>query len=42
MQENIRVTEGTNDRDFIVGTSSKNSASKEIALIAKILETGLN
>ena len=29
-QENIVVNEGTNDRDFTVGTSSKNVAINEV------------
>ena len=36
-QENIVVKEGTNDRDFTVGTSSINSAIKENAMNVKTL-----
>ena len=34
-QENIVVSEGTNDRDFIVGTSSINIAINESTVNAK-------
>ena len=35
-QENIVVSEGTNDRDFSVGTSSSNIAIKESTVNVKI------
>ena len=37
-QENTMVNEGTNDRDFIVGTSSNNSATNENAVNVKTLD----
>ena len=37
-QENIVVSEGTNDRDFTVGTSSINMAIKESTVNVKTLE----
>ena len=37
-QENTVVNEGTNDRDFTVGTSSKNSVVNENAMSVKTLE----
>ena len=41
-QENIVVSEGTNDRDFTVGTSSKNMANNENAMNLKTLERCFN
>ena len=37
-QENVVVNEGTNDRDFTVGISSKNSVPNENAMNVKTLE----
>ena len=37
-QENVVVSEGTNDRDFTVGTSNVSSVVNENALIVKTLE----
>ena len=37
-QENIVVNEGTNDQDFIVGTSSDNTAIDEKTMSVKTLE----
>ena len=37
-QENVVVNEGTNDRDFTVGISSKNSVVTENAMNVKFLE----
>ena len=37
-QENIVVKEGTNDRDFTVGASSKNTAINESMVNVKTLE----
>ena len=37
-QENIVVNEGTNDRDFTVGTSSNNSVFNENAMKVRNLE----
>ena len=37
-QENVVVNEGTNDRDFTVGISSKNSVVNENAMNVKTLE----
>ena len=41
-QENIVVNEGTNDRDFIVGTPSSNSVVNENAMNVKTLERCFN
>ena len=41
-QENIVVNEGTNDRDFTVGTSSNNSVFNENAVNVKTLERSFN
>ena len=41
-QENIVVNEGTNDRDFIVGTSSNNTAINESTMSVKTLERCVN
>ena len=41
-QENIVVSEGTNDRDFTVGTSSSNTAIFESTVNAKTLERSFN
>ena len=40
-QENIMVGEGTNDRDFTVGTSSNNIANNENTMNVKTLESVL-
>ena len=41
-QENVVVNEGTNDRDFTVGTSSNNSTINESAMNVKTLERCFN
>ena len=41
-QGNIVVSEGTNDRDFTVGTSSKNTATNENTVNVKTLEWCFN
>ena len=41
-QENIVVDEGTNDRDFTVGTSSNNTEINESTLNVKTLERCFN
>ena len=41
-QENIVVNEGTNDRDFTVGTSSNNITINESAMSVKTLERCFN
>ena len=41
-QENVVVNKGTNDRDFIVGTSSKNTAVNESTVNVKTLERCFN
>ena len=41
-QENIVVNEGTNDRDFTVGTSSNNTAINENVVNVKTLESCFN
>ena len=41
-QENIVVDEGTNDRDFTVGTSSNNTAINESTVKVKTLERFFN
>ena len=41
-QENIVVNEGTNDRDFTIGTSSKNVAINESTVNVKTLERCFN
>ena len=41
-QETIVINEGTNDRDFTVGTSSNNSAVNENAMSVKTLERCFN
>ena len=41
-QENIMANEGTNDRDFIVGTSSSNVAINESTVNVKTLERRFN
>ena len=41
-QENIVVSEGTNDWDFTVGTSSKNTANNESMVNVKTLERCFN
>ena len=41
-QENIVVSEGTNDRDFTVGTCSKNMTINENTMNVKTLERCLN
>ena len=41
-QENVTVTEGTDDRDFIVGTSSDKSATNENVVIVKTLQRYFN
>ena len=41
-QENIVVNEGTNDRDFTVGTSSNNTAINENVVNVKTLERCFN
>ena len=41
-QENIVVNEGTNERNFTVGTSSKNTAINESAVKVKTLEKCFN
>ena len=41
-QENIAVSEGTNDRDFTVGFSSNNTAINEVTVSIKTLERCFN
>ena len=41
-QENVVVNEGTNDRDFTVGTSSSNSVVNGNAMNVKTLERCFN
>ena len=41
-QENVVVSEGTNDRDFTVGTSNASSVVNENALNVKTLERRFN
>ena len=41
-KENIVVNEGTNDRDFTVGSCSKNTANNESMVNLKILERCFN
>ena len=41
-QENIVVNEGTNDRDFTVGTSSNNTVINENVMNVKTLERCFN
>ena len=41
-QESIAVNEGTNDRDFTVGTSSNNTAINENTVSMKTLESCFN
>ena len=41
-QENVVVSEGTNDRDFTVSNSSNNTAANGSAMSVKILERCFN